>query len=93
MTTRILMLLTSAPGSGGGISRYDSDLLSALSRIEEIEVEVIYPKHGALWRSRFALASIAKGIGYQPDWVFCGHIQFSAIAWIVSWMCLLRATR
>lgn len=99
MTARMLALVSDCYGMGGGIARYNQDLVEALAK-GGAHILVL-PRHG-----RVAGLSLPAGVRQEPpvfnrlwyslralwigwrrgpfDVVFCGHVYMAPIAWAVA---------
>jgi phosphatidylinositol alpha-1,6-mannosyltransferase len=101
MSTRILALVSDGYGSGGGISRYNQDLLEALAD-GECSI-VILPRHGRTGgealptgieqlppvnsRLLYSIAALSLALRRRPfDLVFCGHAFIAPLAWCIARM-------
>lgn len=102
----ILMLLTDGPGAGGGIARYNTDLIEALSEVPAAPRVLIVCRHGQpgtptpanvgmvrqqAGRLAFAWAALLLALRLPPgSWVFCGHLHFAPLARWLCWWLGLR---
>jgi phosphatidylinositol alpha-1,6-mannosyltransferase len=99
MSTRILALVTDCFGAGGGIARYNQDLVEALAA-KDMSI-VILPRHGhagdhvlpagvvqlppVAGRIAYSLAALRIILTRRPiDIVFCGHPFMAPMAWLVA---------
>lgn len=78
------MLFSGPPGAGGGISRYETDLIEAVSEVRDVELATVYVKPETFWRLAFLFRSFKAFRAHRADWVMCGHIQFLPVAWILK---------
>jgi len=101
MSARLLALVSDCYGMGGGIARYNQDLVEALA--EDGAEILVLPRHGrsdgivlppgvrqeppVFNRLRYSLKSLWIGWRQGPfDVVFCGHVYMAPIAWMVARM-------
>jgi phosphatidyl-myo-inositol dimannoside synthase len=92
---RILALLTDGLGAGGGIARYNSDLLAALSRSAAVSEVVALPRFGSRATERpartcqltaspgrvsWALRAAALALRGKFDVILCGHLNAAPFA-------------
>jgi phosphatidylinositol alpha-1,6-mannosyltransferase len=92
---RILALLTDGLGASGGIARYNSDLLAALSRSGAVSDVVALPRFGSgateklartvqleasPGRLGWALSAAALALRGKFDVIFCGHLNAAPFA-------------
>lgn len=92
---RIIALLTDGFGAGGGIARFNSDLMSALSQSEHVDAVVALPRFGAAnaavppkvrqigpepSRARWSARAARLAIGERFDVIFCGHMNAAPLA-------------
>lgn len=99
MTARMLALVSDCYGMGGGIARYNQDLVEGLA--EGGAQILVLPRHGrtdgltlpagirqeppVFNRLRYSLKSLWTGWRQGPfDVVFCGHVYMAPIAWAVA---------
>jgi phosphatidylinositol alpha-1,6-mannosyltransferase len=99
MTARMLALVSDCYGMGGGIARYNQDLVEALA--EEGAQILVLPRNGrtdgitlpagirqappVFSRLRYSLRALWVGWRQGPfDVVFCGHVYMAPIAWAVA---------
>lgn len=92
---RLLALVTDGYAGHGGIAQYNRDLLSALAESWSVQVLPRYDESVARVPDRvvqhparrgrigYAAAALWLGQQVQPQVVFAGHVQFSALArWV-----------
>ncbi|WP_428663416.1 glycosyltransferase [Reyranella sp.] len=99
MTARMLALVSDCYGMGGGIARYNQDLVEGLA--EGGAQILVLPRHGrtdgivlpagirqeppVFNRLWYSLKSLWIGWRQGPfDVVFCGHVYMAPIAWAVA---------
>ncbi len=99
MAVRMLALVSDCYGMGGGIARYNQDLVEGLA--EGGAQILVLPRNGAadgialpagirqeppvFGRLRYSLKSLWIGWRQGPfDVVFCGHVYMAPIAWAVA---------
>lgn len=79
-----IVFLTSDPNGIGGIQRYIRDLLDTA---EDIGVHVLPVIRE---RSKTSFGFMAKALfmpmRVKPREIICGHINFSAVGWVLSWL-------
>lgn len=95
---KILALVTDAFGAGGGIAQYNRDLMCALAKqpsISSITVltrtgnsedipEKIHQCRAVSNKLSYALNALRQVFQNKPDVIFCGHINFMPLAWVIS---------
>lgn len=102
----LLMLLTDGPGAGGGIARYNTDLIEALAAAPCAPRVLIVCRHGQpgasapanvgvvrqrAGRLAFAWAALLLALRLPPgSWVFCGHLHYAPLARWLCWWLGLR---
>jgi phosphatidyl-myo-inositol dimannoside synthase len=92
---KVLALLTDGFGAVGGIAQYNRDLMTALSRSEEVEEVIALPRFGtspaeaslnvtqvasAPSRTAWGQRAIALAVRQRPDVIFCGHLRAAPLA-------------
>jgi phosphatidylinositol alpha-1,6-mannosyltransferase len=99
MTARVLALVSDCYGIGGGIARYNQDLVEGLS--EGGAQILVLPRHGStdgvelpagvrqrpavFSRLRYSLLALWLAWREGPfDVVFCGHVYMAPIAWALA---------
>ncbi|MCW5733952.1 MAG: glycosyltransferase family 4 protein [Enhydrobacter sp.] len=99
MTARMLALVSDCYGMGGGIARYNQDLVEGLA--EGGAQILVLPRHGradgihlpagisqeppVFNRLWYSVKSLWIGWRRGPfDVVFCGHVYMAPIAWVVA---------
>ena len=97
---KLLALITDGFGAGGGIARYNRDLMTALARSPRVSGIVALPRFGSTGpdllprgvvqlpavKSRFAWIgrAIALAIKQRFDAVFCGHMNAAPFAALLA---------
>jgi len=93
-----MALVTDAFGAHGGIAQYNRDLLTALELQNSIDGVKVIPRNGdsdqapenieqlpsEQGKLRFATIAIWKAVKYKPDLVFCGHLNYLPLVWLIS---------
>lgn len=92
---RILALVTDAFGAGGGIARYNQDLMTALSRCTMVSDVIVLPRFAAPsattpakvrqlapspGRALWSARALALAARQRFDSVFCGHLNAVPLA-------------
>lgn len=75
-----VLVLTANLSTIGGIQRYGKDIIKAIEELGH-EVCVVEKKTGLL---DFILQSFSIAFSFNPDIIFCGHINFSPICLILK---------
>jgi len=96
---RILALVTDAFGAGGGIARYNQDLLSALAQSGRVSDITVLPRFAAGTpstpakvrqlrpspdRSSWIARSISLAVRQRFDVIFCGHLNALPLAALIA---------
>ena len=95
---KIIALVTDAFGVSGGIAQYNRDFLTALAMQTDIDTIKVLPRNGvpaqapdnieqlpsqqSTWL--YAFISLWRAVKYKPDLIFCGHLNFLPLAWLIS---------
>lgn len=97
---KVLALLTDGYGTGGGISQYNRDLLSALSSSVRVSQVLALPRRGTAHATELppnvvqlppAASKLGWGVDavrvawrWRPDVIFCGHINAAPLAALLA---------
>ena len=95
---KILALVTDAFGASGGIAQYNRDFLTALAIQTDINTIKVLPRNGdpeqapdnieqlpsqqSTWL--YAVITFWRALKYKPGLIFCGHLNFLPLAWLIS---------
>ncbi len=95
---KIIALVTDAFGAEGGIAQYNQDFLTALAIQSDVVDLRVLPRNGvsekvpdnieqlssqqSTWL--YTVISLWRAVKYKPDLVFCGHLNFLPLAWLIS---------
>lgn len=94
-SVKILALLTDGLGAGGGIARYNSDLMAALGKCKCVEQVLALPRFGSAVLERpgrvvqleatpgayaWALKATGLVLARRFDAIFCGHLNAAPLA-------------
>ena len=103
--SRILALMSDGLGVGGGIARFNQNLLAAFSRSAAVHEVVVLPRRGSPEadvpprilqmpsepsKLRWAMCVVQQARWHRFDIVFCGHINFVPLAALVARHCGAR---
>lgn len=95
---RCLALVGDAFGGRGGIAQYNRDLFSALAASDRVESIRVLPRHAPdpvlppenvrqmvpRGRIGYAIAGLGTGLARPVDVVFCGHVHFARLAFLIA---------
>jgi len=95
---KIIALVTDAFGGPGGIAQYNRDFLTALAIQSDVVDLRVLPRNGVSEQAPdnieqlssqqstwlYAVISLWQAVKYKPDLVFCGHLNFLPLAWLIS---------
>ena len=95
---KIIALVTDAFGASGGIAQYNRDFLTALAMQTDIDTIKVLPRNGVPTQAPdnieqlpsqqstwlYAFISLWRAVKYKPDLIFCGHLNFLPLAWLIS---------
>jgi len=79
-----ILLLDSNLGKGGGIDRYNTNLLGALKELECTVKIAWLPNSSLLRKIIFVLSALFKYFILKPNVIFCGHIDLSPLTFFVK---------
>lgn len=92
---KVLALVTDGFGAGGGIARYNRDLMTALAQSNGVNGVVVLPRNGdpngrsmpglsqlapAHGRLRWSIAALRLAASRSFDVMFCGHLNAAPLA-------------
>lgn len=101
---KLLALITDGPGAAGGIARYNSDLMNALTQTSAISAVTALPRLGSqrlpsqkltqlepiAGRNAWALKGASLAARSKFDILFCGHLNAAPLA---AWLARLCGAR
>ena len=73
-----ILLLTSNLGTVGGIQRYNKNLLRAFTYLN-IPTVTVERRNQPFGKPIFVIRSLITALLKKPDFIFCGHINFSPL--------------
>lgn len=97
---KILMLASGVYSEKGGIETYNQFLISAVQQLghslrivsmndmekQMHERAILFPcgKRSRFKKARFVFFALREVFRFKPDTIFCGHVNFAPLCWIIN---------